>query len=373
MRIALIVPGGVGRDGVHGVIPALLALIERLARDHELLVIALEQEPQPCRYPLRGAQVVCLGMGRNEKRKTQNATVGPQRLFGGARIARMLAVLRPFRPDVIHAFWFGGTSTLALLAGRALGTPVVASLGGGELVRLPAIGYGGRLHWRGRLHNALAIRLAQALTAGSCYALAPLRERRPDARWMPLGVEQHQGSWATDRRTPARLITVASINRVKGPDVLLQALAQTPDAELTWVGADTLDGAIQRHAAELKLQERIHFVGFQPHPLALEQVAHAGLYLQSSWHESQGVAVLEAAAAGVPTVGTAVGLVAELAPTAAVAVPPGDPHALAEAINALLANELQRQELGRAAQAWAQTYDADWTAQQCRELYQTIR
>ena len=47
MKVALIVPGGVDRSGEVRVIPALLALIRRLAADHELHVFATHQEPTP--------------------------------------------------------------------------------------------------------------------------------------------------------------------------------------------------------------------------------------------------------------------------------------------------------------------------------------
>ena len=46
VKIALIVPGGVDRSGEVRVIPALLALIRRLAVTHELHVFATHQEPQ---------------------------------------------------------------------------------------------------------------------------------------------------------------------------------------------------------------------------------------------------------------------------------------------------------------------------------------
>jgi glycosyltransferase involved in cell wall biosynthesis len=69
--------------------------------------------------------------------------------------------------------------------------------------------------------------------------------------------------------------------------------------------------------------------------------------------------VCEAAAAGVPTVGTAVGVVADLAPDAAVAVRPGDPVALAGAITGLLRDTDLRRHLGeRARQRAIREYDA---------------
>lgn len=370
MRVALIVPAGVGHDGVHLVIPALLDLIAAMAAHHQLLVVALDQEPAPVSYALRGAHVVCLGRD------------GPRRLRFARRHARLIGALRPFAPEVVHSFWLGATSSMALLAGRQLGAPVVASLGGGELVGLPQIGYGGRLDRRTRLHAALALRWASAVTAGSRYALGPALRRRRDARLVPLGAAAHGAPPSVARLAgpPWRLLHIASINRVKGPHVLLEAVAQARAAlrastghpeplRLDWVGQDVLGGEAQAHAAKLGLAEAVQFHGWQPHMVALALCREAHLYLQASYHESQGVAVCEAAAAGVPTVGTTVGLVAELAPDAAVAVPVGDAAALARSIVATLQDRAGRESLGRAAQAWARVHDAEWTARTFTQIY----
>jgi glycosyltransferase involved in cell wall biosynthesis len=75
----------------------------------------------------------------------------------------------------------------------------------------------------------------------------------------------------------------------------------------------------------------------------------ADLFMLSSRHESQGMVVLEAAACGVPTVGTAVGVVPELAPDAAVAVPSADPAALAAGILALVNDPARLAALGAGA------------------------
>ncbi|MFZ1629452.1 MAG: glycosyltransferase, partial [Anaerolineae bacterium] len=180
MRIALIVPGGVDRSGRERVIPALLCLIERLAARHRLLVIALEQEAAPASYELLGAQVINLGRS-------------PARLPGfgfGQRLRQSLAALAAHGgADVIHAFWLGATSTLALGVGRWRNIPVVASIGGGELTWLPDIGYGGAGSWRHRQQVRLALRFAQAITGGSRFVLAPVLPIRPDARLVPLGVD----------------------------------------------------------------------------------------------------------------------------------------------------------------------------------------
>jgi glycosyltransferase involved in cell wall biosynthesis len=257
----------------------------------------------------------------------------------------------------------------------------VASLGGGELVGLAQIGYGGQLNARSRLHSALALRGARAVTAGSRYALAPILRIRPDAHLVPLGAVSTPVPLARPAGPPWRLLHVASINRVKGPEVLLRALALARDELrqrtgcsepllLDWVGQDVLGGSAQALAAQLGLGEAVRFHGWRPHAEALDLCRQAHLYLQASYHESQGVAVCEAAAVGLPTVGTAVGLVAELAPHAAVATPVGDAAALGRAIVATLASPQRRADLGRAAQEWGAHHTTAWTAERFSAIYE---
>ena len=369
MRIVLVVPGGVGADGIHEVIPALLSLVRRLADRHDVLVIATEQVTGRPSYELEGARILALGRSRSSP-------------IGRARVAwRTISAIRAFRPDLIHAFWLGPGSTSAIVAGRLLRVPVVVSVGGGELVALPRIGYGGASSWRGRRHAGLALGLAAAVTAGSRSALTPMARRRRDARWLPLGAERgpearRSGGGPED---PTRLLVAASINRVKGPDVILGALVRARTAlrddaglSLDWLGEDTLGGSTMALARALGIADVVQLRGFHPHPVVLAAWRSTDLAIQGSYHESQGVAVLEAAMAGVPAVGTDVGLVAELAraePPAAIAVPVGDAAALGDAIVALARDPARRARLGTAARAWASAHDASWTAAAFETLY----
>ena len=362
----MIVPGGVDRSGRVRVIPVLLALIERLARRHEVLVVALEHEREWCQYPLLGATVVNLGH-----------VAGGRFIQWTVRLRRLMAALRWHRGrfDVLHAFWAGGPASLAMAAGRLLGIPVVVSIGGGELVWLPEIGYGGQGSWIGRAKTSLVLGTADAVFACSRYSLRALKERRPDALWVPWSVDStlFDGSVERSSGPPWRLVHVASINPVKDQVTLLRAVRLVLNhgirVELDCIGEDTLNGSVQRTATQLDLEGTVRFHGFKPVDEVVPFYHQAHLYVHSSLHENTPATVLEAAAAGVPTVGTAVGLVAEMAPDAAVAVPVRDPEALAEGILTLLADEHLRTRLGRAAQQFARTYDADWTAAQFEAVY----
>jgi glycosyltransferase involved in cell wall biosynthesis len=365
MKLALVVPGGVDRSGEYRVIPALLALIERLSAHHELHVFALYQEPDPATWKLLGARVHNIG---------RRAT--------GLRAVR--AILREHRAapfELVQSFFSGACGLIAVSAARLLGIPSVVHVAGGEPVRFADIHYGGRLRLRGRLQERVVLSTATALTAASARQLELLAALGAAARRVPLGVDCVQ-AWPARapvrRRTdePARLIHVASLNRVKDQTTLLRALsllAQAPHAfHLDVVGEDLLAGEIQRLARELGLADRVRFHGFMTQQQLMPLMRQAHVLVVSSRHEAGPVAVLEAAALGVPTVGTAVGHVAEWAPEAAIAVPVRDAQSLAAALRQVLADEAHRLRLARAAWTRAVWEDADYTARSFEALYEEL-
>jgi glycosyltransferase involved in cell wall biosynthesis len=198
------------------------------------------------------------------------------------------------------------------------------------------------------------------------------------AQRIPLGVDTVR--WPPrepqprDRHGPARLVHVASLNRVKDQATLLQALAllarDQHEFELDIVGEDTLHGEIQRLADTLLLGDRIRFHGFLPQTQLRELMLQTHLCVISSRHEAGPLVVLEAAVLGIPTVGTNVGHVTEWVNEAALAVPVGDSAELAAAIASLLGDETRRLALGHAALARARDEDADYTARAFGAIYQ---
>lgn len=168
---------------------------------------------------------------------------------------------------------------------------------------------------------------------------------------------------------------MASLNRVKDHATLVEAVAiaaREIDVRLDLVGEDTLSGAVHAHAARLGIVDRVAFHGFRPSDELPAFYDAAHVYVQASRHEAGGAAILEAAASGLPIVGTSVGYVAELAPDAAVAVPRGDAAALARAIVEALRNPDLRSRLATRARAFAVAHDVDWTATQLERLYQSL-
>ena len=363
MKIALIVPGGVDRSGERRVIPALLSLIERLARVHEVHVFSLYQEARAGSWQLRGACIHNVGAGWAVSRG----------------ICAVLRMNRAVRFDLVQSLFAGNCGLVAVTAARLLGKPAFVHVAGGELVALHDIEYGGCLRWYGRAREALVLANAAAVSAASAPMIGALSARGIRARHIPLGVDLTR--WpaaepAARAGRDSRLVHLASLNRVKDQTTLLKAACRLRERAVPFVldviGEDTLDGEMQRLAVQLGLAAHVRFHGFQTHAKARGIMAGAHLHVVSSRHEAGPLALLEAATCGIPTVGTAVGHVAEWAPDAAVAVPIAEPDALARAIESVLADEPRRMALARAAQARALAADADVTARSFLELHASI-
>ena len=112
-----------------------------------------------------------------------------------------------------------------------------------------------------------------------------------------------------------------------------------------------------------------------PHAGLAEVLRGADVHVLTSHHDAGPIAVVEAAMAGVPTVGTAVGHVADFAdldPAAAVAIEGRDPAALATAIVDLVADRARRDATAVAARTWATRHDATYTADTFDQLYRRL-
>jgi glycosyltransferase involved in cell wall biosynthesis len=365
VKVAILVPGGVDRSGTERVIPCLLWLVERLAASDQVHIFALSQVPRPGRWPLLGATV-------------HNAGARPRRLRS---LAQMIAEHRRGAFDVVHAWWAAGPGAVGAAFSRITKVPLLVTLPGGDLVAFPEIGYGARLSATGRMWTRFALSAADLVSAPSEWMRQEALGFGIDAIRLPLGVALDRWPVSPPRRrdplSPIRLVHVANLNPIKDQSTLLLAMAQLRERgvefELDVVGFDTLGGAVQRQCSELGIDGRVRFHGFLPQPSTRPLVEAADLLVMTSLHETIPMVLAEAAVAGVPTVGTAVGQIADWAPDAAFAVPVRDPAALAGSIESLGRDEERRLAVAAEAQRRAIAENADVTAARTRAVYESLR
>lgn len=157
--------------------------------------------------------------------------------------------------------------------------------------------------------------------------------------------------------TDALLIgNVANLRPVKGHRYLLQAAAtvirQFPNAHFVLIGTGELHNALQAQAAELGIRANVHLLGQRPNAAQLAQAFD--LAVLASLHEGLPNTVMEAMAAGVPVVATAVGGVLELINDAETGylAPAADAARLAEKLSQALADESGRAEIAARGRAF---------------------
>ena len=362
MKIAILTSGGVDRSGVEHVVPCLLWLIERLVdAGDEVHVFALHQEPEPGTWRLQGATIHNAGYRHSGRRMFVQ-------LFAEHRRA-------PF--DVIHSAWSVLGALIGGLAGRILGVPLLVYLGSTELVRFSDIRTA-RSSLTGRMALRIATFLADRVVAPSEYMIEMARRLDISATRAPLGVALDRWPLAPPRRrrpgATARLLHVGSIVPVKDHGVLIETAAVLESRgigfEIDVIGEDVAgDGAVRLRAEALGLADRFHFHGFLPHHELPAHFKRADLLIVTSRHEADPLVALEAALAGVPTVGTNVGHLAEWAPLAARVAPPRDSAALAQAIIEVLSDDDARLAIALRAQERALADHADVTTRRYREIY----
>jgi glycosyltransferase involved in cell wall biosynthesis len=251
---------------------------------------------------------------------------------------------------------------------------------GGELVELPDIGYGTQLGRTGRWLVRRSLTSADAVTVGSRTLAEAVRAEHGERsiRLAPLGIDTElfrpDGERAALDGDPC-LLQVGSLTPVKNQALLLEAFARIADehrnAHLQLVGGGPLHEPLMARAATLGLVGRVHLLGEVPHDRLPPIYRRADLHVVSSRFESQGMAVLEAAACGTATVGTAVGILPELGRAGVARTANADhPQSLAAALDELIRDRGRALALGRSAAALvARDYSVGESARRFEELY----
>jgi glycosyltransferase involved in cell wall biosynthesis len=162
------------------------------------------------------------------------------------------------------------------------------------------------------------------------------------------------------RRLAGRLrcLAVARLVERKGLGELIRAFAQLERGrfELEIVGDGPDDRVLRDLAAGLGVAQEIRFLGSLDRAGVAQRYREADLFTLPSSAEAFGNVFAEALASGLPIVGSTVGGIPELVEhgTNGLLVPPGNPRALAQAINYLADDPVLRAEMSSRNRAKAE-------------------
>ncbi len=160
----------------------------------------------------------------------------------------------------------------------------------------------------------------------------------------------------SDRAEPGRILFLGQVERRKGIDELVDALAllkeRFPHARLAIGGQGEL-ARVKARALEQGVGDRIEELGWVTAERKAEELARAAIFCLPSHAEGLPMALLEAMAAGKAVVSTGVGGIPDALRHGdnGLMVEPGDAAALARALASLLGDEEERRRLGARARA----------------------
>ena len=364
-------------SGVGGAERALWQLLRRLDRSRwEPTVVSLKPPGEiAARIQALGIEVLSPGIGDET-----GGFAALELLLAARRLPRLLGGRRF---DLVHSFLYRANLAARLAAPR-LGNPVLINA-----VRATPEEEG---RWMRRVDRWSCRRVAcfHALSPALGRELAA-RLALPEGRVRAIanGVDLAEADRALSAARPTArrqfgllppeiaIACVGRLHRQKGLVHLLGAfhalLQAHPTARLLLAGDGPERAALEGTVGTLRLGHFVRFLGTIADPWSL--LAAADMFVLPSLYEGMPNALLEAMAAGLPAVATAVGTVPEMVVDGreALVVPPGDAGALARALAGLAAGPARRREMGALARQRVEAaYRIEATVAQTEGLYDEL-
>jgi colanic acid/amylovoran biosynthesis glycosyltransferase len=299
------------------------------------------------------------------------------------RGGRIEAELRAAQPALIHAH-FGTDGLLVLPLARALGVPLITSLRGYDVTRSDgALLRSGRPIW---IRYALGKKRLQR--GGALFlAVSDALRKQAIARGFPEARSRtHYNGVDLDRFQPGEIpaepgliLHVGRLVEKKGTKVLIEALTRIAGAKLTIIGDGPHRKTLERQARELG--DRVRFLGELPSDEVVQWMRRASVLAAPSLTAADGDAeglpnvVVEAAASGIPVVGTNHSGIPEAIEEgiSGFLVPEGDAGALGARVAQLLESEPLRREMGAAARRLAERkFDRQMLTKRLEAIYDEV-
>ncbi len=292
----------------------------------------------------------------------------------------LAAIFGKLRPDVVHTHQIGALFYAGPAARRA-GVPLVVHTEHGKHYDRF------RTRWLGRLASRHAARVFCVSQDLASHMLLHRVVQPSKVLVVVNGIDTNrfnrQGEGSKLRQTlgvPCDAPVVGTIGRlteVKRQDSLIRAFVavrqRVPEAHLLIVGDGPLMAELRGLAAELGVEQAVHFPGYQPQPERYLQVMD--VFALSSRSEGMPLVLLEAGAMGLPVVAMRVGGVPEVIVQGhtGLLVAPGDEAALATALSELLADVPLAQRMGTAARERVlSTFSLSRMAGEYQQQYQEL-
>jgi len=293
--------------------------------------------------------------------------VAPALLFQSAKgtIARMIDEGYDF--DLIDAHYFYPDGVAAAMLARYFNKPFVITARGSDITLFPKFALPRKMiHWA-------ASRADGIITVASALRDEVIGLGIDPARVVALrnGVDLQLFRPPEQREDkPFTLVTVGHLVPVKAQELSIAALPLLPGVRLVIAGEGPNRGMLENLVRELKLEDRVTFLGAVSQQELRVQYGAADAMVLSSSREGWANVLLESMACGTPVVASRVYGTPEVvaAPEAGVLMNERTPEGVADGVNRLRANYPERAAVRR----YAERFSWDDTTAGQLQLFRSI-
>lgn len=279
--------------------------------------------------------------------------------------SHLLEKIRPHNPALIHAH-FGVEGVYALGLAKALQIPLVTTFHGFDATTTTmSLLLSGKPSWVNyALFRKKLAREGDLFICVSNYIRNRVLELGfPEERTVVhyIGIDSDAIQPIKKNVASRTILHVARLVEKKGTRYLIEAFGKIArkfaDVNLVIIGEGPLRQELENLTNSLGLDQRVNFMGVQPHSEVMNWMSKASIFClpsvtaRSGDSEGLGMVFLEAAAMAVPSVGTFHGGIPEAIEDGSTGflVPERDVNALAERLEHLLENDSMCEKMGQAA------------------------
>jgi colanic acid/amylovoran biosynthesis glycosyltransferase len=313
------------------------------------------------------------------------ARIGWQMLTGD--VQPYVRLLGPEQPSLIHAhFGIEGVSALGLA--RHLKIPLVTTFHGFDATLKTRAMLASPAYFRYPLLRGRLAREGPLFLCASSFIRQRLLDTGfPESRTHThyIGVDCRIIRPRADSEEQLLILHVARLVEVKGTRYLLRAFARVAQVHdqvrLRIIGDGPLRRRLRALAASLGVADRVEFLGARPHAEVLAMMRKAamlvlpGIRTATGREEGLGMVLLEAAATGVPIIGSRIGGIPECIVDGKTGflVPERDEEALAARMAELLKDPVRRKSMGAAGRALIEDrFDIDRQTAALENFYDSV-
>lgn len=367
LKIALVVPGGVGSGYYGDGIPLLLNFCEEIGKLCDLHVFSLtrtNEDFQAPNYQLHSIET-----------EHYHSLLKKYRLF----IKNFAEVHAKENFQLVQGIWTAPSGFMAVRAAKKFGLKSLLSLQGGGLADIKSIGYGGNQGFLKKRLNKWVCQQADWISAETNFQADLLLDKKYHRKLNVI----HYGIRTEDFKNPVQelinrpieFIHVANINVVKNQEFLIELFDEVRKrvaCKLKIIGPDFYEGKIQRLVEQRNLNDLVSFEGHQPFKVVKEELRKAHVLLHTSHYESTAMAVVEAMASKVLVCATNVGIVSDLGSDFFHIFGTKDVNECAEEIVHLLPKRTLVEAKVKRAYGWTQQNSLSKTAGKFNSVYKKI-